>query len=186
MYKESPQTFKPELYPESKEPYTEFTAWHRTLPTNIDNIRDSDECSVLLQKYSASNPPDGWLRLYYENGNLRYEWDYKDGKVVGVSQSWWPCGQTKSIRNWKNGVWHGLLKSWYEFGMVASTRNFKNGKKDGLSTDWYKNGQVWSEITHENGKLISEKYWNRDGSVSNKSCHKKGELKQYRKINPNY
>ena len=40
--------------------------------------------------------------------------------------------------------------------------------------------------TFNNGKLLSEKYWNRDGSVGSKSCHKGGERQQFRKINPNW
>jgi len=180
------KTFKPELYPDSKEPYTEFFAWNKTLGTDIDNIRDSDDCSALLQKYNASNPPDGWFRRYWENGNLRYEWYFKDGKQDGVSQSWWPGGQIKNIQNYKNGMRHGVLKGYYEHGQIGGIRDFKDGKKDGLWTDYYKSGQVWMKKTYESGKLISEKYWNADGSVGTKSCHMKGELKQFRKINPNY
>ena len=59
--------------------YTEFFAFNKTLGGDIDNLRDSDDGSPLLQKYNASKPPDGWFRRCWENGNLRYEWYYKDG-----------------------------------------------------------------------------------------------------------
>jgi len=38
-------------------------------------------------------------------------------------------------------------------------------ERDGLYTNWYENGQKESEGTYEDGELISEKYWNEDGSV---------------------
>ena len=37
-------------------------------------------------------------------------------------------------------------------------------ERDGLYTNWYDNGQKRFEGTYEDGELISEKYWNEDGS----------------------
>ena len=63
---------------------------------------------------------------------------------------------------------------------------YNNGEKDGLWTDYYKSGQMWMKKTYESGNGISEEYWNADGSVGTKDCHKRGEFKQFRKINPDY
>ena len=38
-------------------------------------------------------------------------------------------------------------------------------ERDGLYTNWYENGQKRFEGIYEDGELISEKYWNEDGSV---------------------
>jgi len=166
--------------------YTQFFAFYKTKGGDLDNLRDSDCCSSLLKNYNLSNPPDGWFRRYWENGNLRYEWYFKDGKQDGVSKSWWPNGDIKNKQNYKNGKLHGPLKGRYEDGQLSGIRDFKNGKRDGLWTDYYKSGQKWYEGTYNNGKEISSKYWNRDGSIGKKACHKQGELKQFRKINPDY
>ena len=166
--------------------YTEFFAFNRTVGGDIDNMRDSDCCSRLLREYISSKPSDGWFRRYWENGNLRYEWHFKDGKQNGASKSWWPNGEIKSKRKYKNGTTHGSVKSWHENGQVSGIREFKNGKRAGLWTDWYKSGQKWFEGTYDNGELISEKYWHEDGSVGDKSCHRKGELKEFQQINPDY
>jgi antitoxin component YwqK of YwqJK toxin-antitoxin module len=166
--------------------YTEFFAYYKTMGGDLDNLRDSDCCSRLLREYNASNSQDGWFRLYWENGNLRYEWYFKDGKQDGVAKAWWPNGDIKSKRNYKDGKEHGSNIGWYEDGQVAGIRDFKDGKRDGLWTDYYKSGQMWMKKTYKRGKLISEKYWNGDGSVGKKHCHKQGEIKQFRKINPDY
>ena len=166
--------------------YTEFFAYYNTTGDDINKLRDSDDCSRLLQNYNASNPLDGWFRLYWENGNLRYEWYFKDGKQDGESKAWWPNGNIKSKRNYKDGKFDGLRNSWYEDGQVAGIRDYKYGKKDGLWTDYYKSGKVWMKKTYESGNCISEEYWNADGSVGTKDCHKRGEFKQFRKINPDY
>jgi len=174
--------------------YTEFFAFKKTRGNDIDNIRDSDSCSELLQGYNASNPPDGWFRRYWSNGNLRYEWYFKDGKQDGVSKGWWPNGDIKSEKNYNNGKLHGKRTAWYETGdpyvihdgQVAGTGYMHNGSFEGVWTDYYKSGQKWFEGTYRGGKLISKKYWNEDGSEGNPSCHAKGEFKQFLKINPNY
>jgi len=166
--------------------YTEFFAYHKTMGRDIDNLRDSDCCSLLLQKHNASNPPDGWFRRYWENGNLRYEWYFKDGEQDGGAKAWWPNGDIKNKRNYRDGKLHGPLKAWRENGRVSGIRDFKDGKRDGLWTDYHKSGQVWMKQTYKSGKLISEKYWNEDGSVGNQACHKKGELNEFQKINPDF
>ena len=166
--------------------YTEFFAFNKTLGGDIDNLRDSDDGSPLLQKYNASKPPDGWFRRYWENGNLRYELYYKEGKQDGVSKSWWPNGDLKNERNYNNGILHGPLKGWWENGKVSGVRDFKNGNRHGEWTDWYENGQVWCKKTYDDGKLLSANYWNEDGSEGIEACHKRGELRYFQKINPKF
>jgi len=53
-------------------------------------------------------------------------------------------------------------------GDMNPTKVVKNDKdEDGLSTFWYKNGQKRFETTYKDGKIISQKSWNKDGSVKN-------------------
>ena len=174
--------------------YTEFFAFNRTETNDIEAVRDSDDCSRLLQALNSSNPKDGRFSLYWENGNIRYEWYFKDGKQDGISLSFWPDGSLKNITNYKNGICHGQLKGWYEDGdpfvacnrQVSGIRYWENGKRHGMWTDYYKSGMKWCEKIYNNGSLISAQYWNEDGSTGNVSCHKGGELKQFRKINKNW
>jgi antitoxin component YwqK of YwqJK toxin-antitoxin module len=185
--------------PEDCSSYIEFLAFNMTKAKNMDNLRDSDDCSVLIKKYNESNPPDGWFRKHWENGKLRYEWYYKDGKQDGVSKSWWPDGTFKTVRNFKNGVFHGELKGWYENGsplafssgivkdrQLSGIRYWENGKRHDVWTDFYPSGQKWCEKIYDHNELISEKYWKLDGSRGSSSCHKKGELKYFRKINKSF
>ena len=66
----------------------------------------------------------------------------------------------------KNGKEDGLWTTWYKNGQKKYEDTHKDGKKDGLSTEWYDNGQKKKEGTYKDGELISEKYWNKDGSES--------------------
>jgi len=63
---------------------------------------------------------------------------------------------------------NGLSTSWYKNGEMEYKGTFKDGKIDGLSTGWYDNGQKKREDTFKDGKHISQKIWNKDGSVKKK------------------
>ena len=51
----------------------------------------------------------------YENGQLRYEYNYKDGRKDGLQKGWHANGQLKQEINLKDG-WKDGLKGWDENG----------------------------------------------------------------------
>ena len=88
-------------------------------------------------------PINGLFQIYWSNGNLRYEWYYKDGKRAdGVSRGWWPNGKLKQM----------IIR--------------KDGKKDGLETTWHENGQKMYEGTYVYGIEVGKwTAYNEDGTV---------------------
>ncbi len=55
-------------------------------------------------------PTDGLFQVKWPNGNLRYEWYYKDGKRAdGISKGWFPNGKLKQTMSWKNETTDGLF-----------------------------------------------------------------------------
>ena len=175
--------------------YTEFFAFRFTRASDIDDIADSDDCRTVIWRYAKSNPPEGWFRRYWSNGNKRYEWEYKgSGKQIGTALSWWPNGDRKSEWTYDNGKRSGPMKAWYENGafgvtcgnQLAAVGNYSGGKKYGHWIDYWPNGQKWFEGDYHKGTLTKAKYWKEDGSEDNKSCHKKGEQILFKRINPNY
>ena len=92
-------------------------------------------------------------RDYYENGQLKLEHNYEDGKLHGLSKEYFENGQLKFIHNHKNGEYHGLLKGYYVDGKLKYEFNYKNDKKDGLCKDYFENGQLKFEGNYKEGKL---------------------------------
>ena len=66
-------------------------------------------------------------REYWDNGKLRLEGNYRDGKLDGLSTYF------------------------YENGIKMFEVHFKYGKKDGLQTHWYTNGKKWYERHYKYG-----------------------------------
>jgi len=93
------------------------------------------------EKYPETNLKDGngFVVNYHENGKIKEEFNYKDGK--------------------KDGLW----AEWYENGQQKLEINYKDGKEDGLRTEWYENGKKKLETKSKDGKLSDIKVWMPDG-----------------------
>ena len=77
-------------------------------------------------------------------------------------------GNIKSItyhKKTRDGIEKVKYEEYHQFGQKITERNYRDGKEDGLYTRWYDSGQKSSETTFKDGIGISEKQWNKDGSV---------------------
>jgi len=92
---------------------------------------------------------------WYENGQMRYEHNFKDGKKDGKSTRWYENGQMRYEHNFKDGKKDGKFIWWHENGQIKLEENYKDGKLDGKETYWYENGQRQSESNYKDGKCIS-------------------------------
>ena len=114
---------------------------------------------------------DGAFRKYWTNGNIRYEWGYKNGKRVdGKSRGWYENGQLKQVTNWKNGKEAGLHTQYYENGVKHKEYTYTNGTQNGMKRNWYRNGQIEEEVyltgSKKDGKYIN---WYKNGQKKEES-----------------
>ncbi len=123
------------------------------------------------EESKMKNMKDGLFRKYWSNGNLRYEWEYKDGKRAdGESKGWYESGQLKQVTNWKNGKENGLHTQYYENGVKHKEYTFTNGTQNGMKRNWYESGQIEEEVyltrSKKNGKKIN---WHKNGQKKEES-----------------
>ena len=116
-------------------------------------------------------------RDYYENGQLKLERNYEDGKLHGLSKEYFENGQLKFIHNQKNGEYHGLLKGYYIDGKLKYEFNYKNDKKDGLCKDYYETGQLKFEGNYKEGNFhgLCKDYYE-TGQLKFECNYKEGKL----------
>ena len=120
---------------------------------------------------------DGLWREYYENGQLWYEYNYKDGKRDGLYRQWYENGQLWYEINYKDDKQDGLLRQWYENGQLETENYYKDGKSDGLGRGWYTNGQLFGEYYYKDGKRDGlTRRWYQNGQLSREYYYKDGEL----------
>ena len=103
---------------------------------------------VAMLTYFKNGKANGLSRGWYENGQLKYEFNYLDWKIAaGLSRTWYENGQL--AREEKRGydedgdpAFNGYLeytKSWHENGQLATDKKYNKG--DPISAEcWDKNG----------------------------------------------
>ena len=133
---------------------------------NSNDITEMDN-GLWTEKFS-DKPITGKVYGYF--GEVKpykkvYMGDLLNGKKEGRWKNYYhSTGKKSEDFNFKNGKEVGLFTEWYENGQKKWEWTYKDGKQDGVETYWFDNGQKKSETTYKDGKKISNKEWNEDGS----------------------
>ena len=110
----------------------------------------SEKGEVLLYAPNEQTPYTGWLKVMYENGQIKVLGQLKDGKPSRLTQ-WYENGQKGSEEINKAGK--NVTARWYENGNKAERFTVINGQKHGPWTSWYENGLKKAELNWEGGEL---------------------------------
>ncbi len=98
------------------------------------------------------------------NGKWVSQW--VDGKLNGVSRSYYKIGKLRKEIHYENGKEDGIMREYYKSGQLKSEVHYQNGKENGLATYWHKNG-VKSAVGHYvNGQPIGKTIsWHNNGKI---------------------
>jgi hypothetical protein len=120
---------------------------------------------------------DGGLKTYrYENGELKSEENYKDGKKEGKSTNWHKNGKIESEGIYKDNRIDGKRTTWYSTGQIKSEETYQDSKREGRRAHWYLNGQIEYEENYKNGKLDGKRiFWKRNGQIKSEGNYKDGK-----------
>ena len=77
---------------------------------------------------NSQTPFSGRSVSYYENGQLTFKGNFKDGKPDGLSETYYENGQLWIKGNYKDGKKDGLEEWYYENGQLTQRANYKDGK----------------------------------------------------------
>jgi len=92
----------------------------------------------------------------YENGQLQYESNYKDGKKDGLMKRWYKNGSVHYEKNYKDGEMDGLQKLFHKNGQLDMRGNYTDGERDGVFKYYSENGQLKYEKKYKNGERIDK------------------------------
>ncbi len=147
-----------------------ITEGNKTVCRSITVVREltGEELSTLL-----TGPYKSW----YDNGQPRIEYTYKDGRKNGLYKEWHENGQLQIEFTYKDGAKEGQYKIWHENGQLWNECTYKDGKLDGPYKKWYTNGQLWEGCSFKDDKQDgSSKEWYADGRLSEECTYKDGKL----------
>jgi len=108
---------------------------------------------------------DGVEKIFYENGNLREEKEYRNGQLNGMAKGYYENGSLWWETNYKNDKKDATWKVYYENGNYSETGAHENGKPIGIWKRYHKNGNLSSEMHFENDKFIITKLYDEAGNL---------------------
>jgi len=111
---------------------------------------------------NAGRKQGKWL-VFYDNGILRTEGYYKNGKRNGVFKEYDKNGSLKEINKFdedipdleaQETVILDIRSTYYEDGTINTTGTYKEGKKEGTHRVYDKQGNIIDGFIYKDGKVI--------------------------------
>ncbi|MEI7895704.1 MAG: toxin-antitoxin system YwqK family antitoxin [bacterium] len=96
----------------------------------------------------------GFSKVFYEEGGLSEQQEYKNGAKDGPWEQHYPDGKPKLLGTYKDGKLNGLLKTLYKSGQIMYTGIYVDGYKDKTWLYYNEKGAVTKKEIYRGGKLI--------------------------------
>ncbi len=108
---------------------------------------------MIVENFNDNGLLEGQRTVFYINGNIAEESQYKNGKLDGSTQ--WFSEDNKLLRKseYIADQLNGKTVNYDKKGNVTSEGTYKDNKKVGV-WKYYKNGKIKKEIDHTNQKVI--------------------------------
>jgi antitoxin component YwqK of YwqJK toxin-antitoxin module len=107
---------------------------------------------------------DGLWKSYPENGRSYSQREYVDGQYVNYKE-YFENGNLKTEFHYKNGERHGKNNEYYEDGSKNIISNYNEGELHGLREQYYPSGNIETKTTYNNGIQYAHIYLSEDGDV---------------------
>ena len=109
-------------------------------------------CLFLLAScHNMSNEPSDSEKTYWENGNVKSELRYVDGKLNGECLWYYANGKKMTEATYKNGEIDGEMKKWFENGQLFQEGSYVDGLMDGPWFVYYPSGALAAKAYYKMG-----------------------------------
>jgi len=93
-----------------------------------------------------------WTYFSEYDGSVRIREKYLDGKLEGLSQSYYPNGGISEEVQWKNGEKDGFWKQYYTNGAQRLSAHYKDGQLQGPYELYFSTGTIKIRGTYLNNR----------------------------------
>jgi len=134
------------------------------------------ESSALQFEYNYRNGKlHGLTKEYYETGELKAEYEYRTNKLI-AKKEFRRDGNLEYELKYEDGKKIEKEKKYYSTGELFREHTLRNGKIEGLQIDYYQNGQKKAERHYVNGQRDGRaKGYHMNGKVQGDWLFKNGE-----------
>jgi len=139
-------------------------------------IYENEYSELTLVNYYNDKISNIYKYEYYENGQVKEEPSYKDGKMHGDWVRYFPNGDIRGIRVFREGLREGL---WVEYhrnppgerdDILAWKGKYVEDKKEGRWEWYWLNTNLQRAEVYKNDQILSRDCYERDGSGRKRKC----------------
>jgi uncharacterized protein len=138
---------------------------------------------ISSEGYMRNGQPDGFWKTYHKNGFIKSEGNRKDYKLDSIWTFYSDSGKVILKITYFEGKKNGIRTTYQEDEITDE--NFVNDVKQGFSYTYYPDGKMWKEINFIDGleEGIGKEYAQTDGRVIKLINYKKGFITDFENIN---
>lgn len=100
-----------------------------------------------------------WTYFSEYDGSIRIRESYRDGKLDGLTRSYYPGGEISEEVEWKQGVKDGTWKQYYENGVTRLSGNYLNNELNGAYEVYFANSKIMIRGTYSGNKSQGTWYY---------------------------
>ena len=132
----------------------------KEIPSELLVERDGITYEVNSQK-----PFRGISVNYYNNTQLMYRKNFKDGVQNGLDEEYSENGALIHRYNFKDGVLDGPQETYFENGQLEVKAIYKDGLPDGPMEGYSENGHLDFILYMKGDKIVSREFYDENGEL---------------------
>lgn len=105
---------------------------------------------LLEESHYFDDKMEGEQKLY-SRGKIYSISQFKEGKLEGLYQTFYPEGELNVEGEYVNNTMHGKWKRYYPSGDLMEVVNFENNEENGPFVEFYPNGNIKAEGAYLDG-----------------------------------
>lgn len=118
---------------------------------------------------------DGVCRWYYRNGKPEMEVTYSMDKLNGEATRWYENGNLEEKSYYKDNQYDGVVQEYNVFGTLVKLSTYQDGVLNGLYYQWYDNGKQFMEGEYIDGMMHgSWLMYYQDGTIGSNAIYNMG------------
>jgi len=111
---------------------------------------------MIEENYGNDGKLQGERKVYYENGVVAEDTNYKNGKLSGEAKWFAENEMLIKVANYENGEFHGDYISYDKTGNIATKGTYVKDRKRGV-WHYYESGEEIKRINHSTNKVLFKK-----------------------------
>jgi len=146
--------------------------------TMEESIMDTKILAVLCLAILLIAPARGFTEVveeYWPDGQVKWERNYQDGELDGISKEYGEDGTVLAEENYENGKKNGTSKLYYPDGTLRMEVNYQDDLKDGLETTYLRWDNLKTVTLFEKGKAVTTKRYDEEERLRDELIFMYGE-----------